>query len=167
MHMAVYGVTSFQAYIFLFLYAVLFCFIIYFLFKWIRHTYSDIIIFISRDGRFNIKYTKLKDAKKVDYADGEYKLVEDSAILNRKGKSLYVFSVGNPVPLLLRYKKAEWLSSESIKAMLNNELIQKIVNPVNSTEKVLLLIGALGGIIAGLASLIILAMELGIIGGGA
>ena len=69
---------------------------------------------------------------------------------------MHIFSEGKPTPLTVKYNKLEWLSSESMMAIINNKLIQKLVQPSNTLVDNLILFGSIGGMIAGISSILIL-----------
>lgn len=142
--------------------AALIGFLGYFVYLYAKRFINDILILIDKNNRFTIYYHKL-NADKVTIGNNIYFLQEEAGILNRKGKSLYVFSEGMPQPLAIRHKKADWLDSQSLMAIINNKLVQQVIKPKDDFKDSLIMIGALGGILAGISSLIILLIQTGVI----
>lgn len=77
--------------------------------------------------------------------------------------SLYIYSEGKPQPLIIDYNTSKWLSSDSMMSVINNKLIQKLVQPSNKALDSLMLFGALGGILAGISSALILLKTFGVL----
>lgn len=123
----------------------------------------DMAIFIDKSNRWSSLSRNLYGADKLKHKEREYLLAEDCGLINKKGKALYVFSENKPAPLKLRYNDSRWLSSESIMSILNNDLIQKLVRPTNALADSLMLFGSIGGVIAGIASVLILLKQFGVL----
>lgn len=136
----------------------------YFLIKYLGVDKKDMILFIDRNNRFSLFRTDFLGRKEIDIEGSKYFLNEDTSLLNKKGKALYVFSKGKPAPMKIEYNKTQWLDGKTLLAMINNDLVQMMVKPKNDMQ-ILLTLGAIGGIIAGLSSVIILLNQLGVIGG--
>lgn len=143
-----YGITLFA---FIFMAAA-----IWFMWLLMKRLFYDAVIFIDKSNRWKIIWDKVRDTQTYEYDKKTYFLKEDSSMLNSRGKSLHIFSEGKPSPLTIKYNKAEWITSGSMMAIINNKLIQKLVQPVNAFVDNLLLFGSIGGMIAGIASILIL-----------
>jgi LPS O-antigen subunit length determinant protein (WzzB/FepE family) len=128
-----------------------------------KHKQNDILIFIDKTNRWEMVFDSVKNKDKYTKGKGTYVLQEESGLLNIKGKALYLFSENNPQPLKLKYNKAEWLDAKSLMATINNELIQMMVNPTNPSKDMIMMLGAIGGIVAGFASIVILVLQTGVI----
>lgn len=137
--------------------AVTFC-IMYFRLKW-----TDKLIFIDKSKRWWMLEKNIKQEEVINIDKMAYSTHKDAALLNRKGKALFIFSVNNPLPMKLDWKSSEWLSSETLMNTINNELIKKLVQLESKIKDLFLLLGAIGGIIAGIASVIILLRTYGAI----
>lgn len=136
-------------------------------FLWILWKYwklfiKDTLIFIDKSNRFNIVKDNVRGMTSYTYLEKKYLLADDCSLLNKKGKSLFVFSENKPAPMKLTYNNSKWLTSESIMSILNNDLIQKLVKTSDSLKDGLILFGAIGGLIAGIASVVILLKQFGV-----
>lgn len=127
---------------------------------------KDYIIFIDKDNRFSIERDFLSNKDTYKKGNKEYQLIQNSSLLNRKGRSLTIFSVNKPTPMKLEYNKHGWLSAESLKALINNKQISQIVKPKEEFKDIIIILGAIGGMIAGLSATIVLLMQTGVIGNG-
>lgn len=123
----------------------------------------DLIIFLDKSNRWFFVREKLLGINKYKHHGKEYLLMENCGVVNTKGKALYMFSENKPQPMKLEYNNSKWVTSDSMMSILNNELIQKLVNPSNSLKDSLILFGAIGGIIAGIASVLIMLKQFGVI----
>lgn len=133
-----------------------------FMWMWLRMRFYDILIFIDRNNRWNLIFDKIRYSDTYTFNDKKYFLTADSSILNRRGKAMYIFSENKPSPMRIKYNDAKWLTSETMQSIINNKLIQKLVQPSNSFADSLLLFGAIGGMIAGLSTVIILLKTFGV-----
>ena len=104
-----------------------------------------------------------KNTDIIPFAKKTYINVKESALLSDKGKALLIYSDNNPMPLKIKYNTAEWLSSETLMETINNELIKLMVQLQDKIKDIFLIIGAIGGLIAGIASVIILLRTYGAI----
>ena len=126
---------------------------------------KDNIITLDKTDRFKLNYVNISNNKKVDIDGGSYFLNEDAGKLNNKGKALFIFSHGKPTPLKIEYNKMSWLDSNTLMPIINNELVKQIVKPVEPIKDLIIMLGAIGGIIAGISAVVILLLQLGVIGG--
>ena len=134
---------------------------VFFMWKWLQKYFMDLIIFIDQSDRWKMVFDKI--GSKSMYENEGKKYVLGDAILNRKGKALYIFSNNKPAPLSISYNKAKWLNSESLMAVINNKLVQQLVKTTDNFKDSLILFGAIGGMIAGLASVLILLKQFGVL----
>ncbi len=136
-------------------------------FIWILWEYwkifiKDTLIFIDKSNRWSMVKDKISGLNSYTHNQKKYMLADNCSLLNKKGKSLFIFSENKPVPLKLSYNDNKWLTSESIMSILNNDLIQKLVKTSDSFKDGLILLGAIGGFIAGIASIVILLKQFGV-----
>ena len=124
---------------------------------------KDTVIIIDESNRWFIAKQDLKDKTKFVYKEKAYFLREDASVLNNKGRALWIFSKNKPSPMKICYNEAKWLSSEALMGAINNELIKMMVQPRNTGKDILLLVGALGGVIAGISSVLILLKQFGVL----
>ena len=143
-----YGITAF-AFIFM-------VFSFWTLWLLIKRFFYDAVIFIDKSNRWSIIWDKVRDISTYTHNKMTYFLKEDSSMLNKRGKSLHIFSRGKPNPMVVKYNKAEWITSDSMMAIINNKLIQKLVQPSNAFVDNLILFGSIGGMIAGISCILIL-----------
>ena len=157
------AVPSFFIYFALFIFVMMICLLLMIFFKFIKLTSTDKLIFIDKANRWNMLHVNLKNLDDYSYKNSMYFLTDKGSMTNKKGKALYVFSEGKPEPMVISYNKNEWVTSESLMAIINNKLIQKLVQTSDSFKDTLLLWGSIGGIMAGIASVLILLKQFGII----
>jgi hypothetical protein len=136
-------------------------------FIWILWEYwklfiKDTLIFIDKSNRWSIVKDNVRGMTSYSHLQKKYLLADNCSLLNKKGKSLFIFSENKPAPLKLRYNASTWLTSESIMSILNNDLIQKLVKTSDSFKDSLIMFGAIGGFIAGIASVVILLKQFGV-----
>lgn len=134
----------------------------YVLSLYVKRIFLDCVIFIDKNDRWTMHFTKLY-GETLKMNEKIYYLQEKAGIVNRRGKALFIFSEGQPQPLHISYNKTNWLDSDSLMAVINNKLVQQIVKPTDSFKDNLILFGAIGGILAGMASLLILLIQLGVV----
>ena len=145
-----------------FLFLVTCVFLILLIFK-LRSKYNtDTAIYIDKTNRWLVEEGNFSGKDKLDYKGKAYFLVEGSGLINKRGKALYIFSEGKPQPLKLDYNTSKWLDSKSLMAIINNQLVRQIVQPSDTAKDRFLMLGAIGGIIAGVCSVVVLAKTLGI-----
>ena len=137
-----------------------FCWIVW---LWWKEKKLDVLLFIDKSNRWSMVRDKLTGMSSYSYRQKKYMLADNASILNSKGKSLFVFSENKPAPLVLKYNESKWLSSDSIMSILNNDLIQKLVKTGDSIKDGLILFGAIGGMIAGIASIVIMLKQFGVL----
>ncbi len=135
----------------------------YFIFSLIKKFYTDIVIMIDKNNRWRIFYQKIKGRSSLKMGTKSYMFLPDAGLLNYKGKALYVFSEDKPEPMAIGYKKVSWLDASSLSGVINNKLVQQIIKPVDKFVDMLIILGAIGGILAGLASILILLIQTGVI----
>lgn len=124
---------------------------------------KDVILLIDKSNRFTLYYTAIRGSKSVKIGNDVYFLNEDSAKLNYKGKALYIFSQGKPTALSISYNKSSWLDSDTLLPVINNEIVKQIVKPTDPVKDLMFMLGAIGGIIAGISSIVILLIQLGVL----
>lgn len=137
--------------------------IMFFIWLWLKPRFFDRIIFIDKNDRWIEHLTNIQDKNSFNYNDKKYLLTDDVKLLNRSGKALVIYSEGKPTALKLTHNKADWLSSDSIMGILNNELVKQIVKPQDAVKDLIILLGAIGGMIAGLAAVLLLLIQAGVI----
>ena len=135
-------------------------FIIYL--RWTENN-TDKIIFFDKNMRWSMEARNVKYMDVLEKNKKTYFLTENFGHLNNKGKSLYIFNENNAQPLKIVEHKSEWLSPESLKGVINNKLVQLMLKPSDKFVDTLLILGACGGMVAGLASGVILLIQLGVI----
>ena len=156
-------VSPLEVYIFLVLFLVLFGVIIFLVFKMISRGFLDTAIMLTKEGGFDKVLSVLRGKKEYIYKGGRYMLPPQTARLNKRGKALYIHSEGKAEPLDISHQKPQWLNADSIQAIINNDMIQKILTPKNPALDLLIIIGSIGGIIAGFASVVHLLIALNVI----
>jgi len=129
----------------------------------IKRYVGDLLLFIDKTNRWKIVYEKLKGASEYTHNDKKYFLSDKTAILNSKGKAFFIFSENKPEPMKISYNDNKWVTSDSLLAIINNKLIQQLVKTTSELEDKLILFGAIGGMIAGVSSVLILLKQFGVI----
>lgn len=143
--------------------AILIGIIFFLLIKDYKRKKLDKIIFINQDNRWEEKTLNLKGFDFLNLGNSTYELTPNTALLNKRGKSLFIFSKNQPIPMGIKYRSWYDVDTKSLQAKIKNMDLQKIARGSDAIKDILLLIGAIGGIIAGISSLLILAIQLGII----
>lgn len=128
-----------------------------------RRYLKDVIMFIDKNNRWSLIYMKIKGLTEIKIGKRIYELVENCGLLNHKGKAFYVFAENKPQPMKLNYNTSKWLDSESLMSIINNKLVRMIVKPTDSVKDMFMLLGAIGGLVAGVAAVVILLIQLGVI----
>jgi len=161
--MANYAIPAWLAWSTLVFMFMLMSVIVYLLWTVIKRMFMDVIIFLDKNSRWRMKWCFLKGQTR--YKDGEktYYLHEKAGLLSSGGKALYIFSENKPEPLMISFNKTSWLDSKSLTGIINNKLVQQIISPQDAFKDMLILIGACGAIVAGLASVIHLLIVTGVI----
>ena len=137
--------------------------IFYIIIKWWQTKIADYMIFIDKSNRWSMVRDTLKDTDTYSFKNKKYFLTNESGLLTSRGKALYVFSENKPQPMKLEYNNAKWLTSDSMMSIINNKLIQKLVRTEDPFFDKLILFGAIGGLIAGMASILILLKQFGVL----
>lgn len=136
---------------------------IFFGIDWYNWIKKDKIIYFDKNMRWVIKHVKTRGKETIKEGKGTYHLSDKATYLNEKGKSLALFQLNKPQPLQIRPNTIEWLDSDSLTAVINNEQVRKIITPKNPVLDKLLILGSIAGIIAGIAGLLIMAKVYGVI----
>lgn len=115
----------------------------------LKTTYNkDLALFITKERRYLLTEMPKGDYQKFEYDKGYYVKDETCAFLRKSGKTLYIYSMGNPLPLkTLDHKKAEWLSSDALMPVINNEHIKKVVTTTKDVKDSLLILGAIASVV--------------------
>lgn len=142
---------------------ILLSLILYLMFFIYKLKNCDKVVMIDKNNRWTIINAKLKGVKKWNYNKNTYHLDPDAGLLSQKGKALYHFSENKPTPLKIHYSKVDWLDAESLSAMINNNIVQQIIKPQDKFIDLLHILGSIGGLLAGLSSVLILLIVSGVI----
>lgn len=159
-----YAVPAFLVYLTMFFILICLGTAIFFILRYISILKKDVIIFLDKNNRFNIKYgnvsgDSIKDGKKTYYIN------RDGSPINRKGKGLFIFSENRPEPLSIRYnKKSEWADSETLMSMINNDMA-KVAFQLDQLKKnsMLELLSMISGLIAGAGVILLILVEFGVV----
>lgn len=116
---------------------------------------QDLGLFINKDNTCTITPIKETSDDTIEYEDGTYTKNHEACLLNKKGKSFRVWSVGNPMPLKLTYKKADWLDTKTLLPVINNEQLKRAVKVTDPGKELLHLYGAICGILSFLGMVIV------------
>jgi hypothetical protein len=136
----------------------------FFIWSIMRKNNLDYVLIIDKNNKFKIHRINLEGKTDVTVDKKTYNLHADCGMVNRKGKSLWVFSENKPNPLMIKYDKFQWLSSESIMNLINNKYIQQLMKADGERFKDMLLIyGAIAGLIGGICSVFVALKVYGII----
>lgn len=147
-------------YLFLFMMFTIFCAFLWFVWAFIKRYVRDTLIFLEKTNRWKIIYDKIGSNPFYTYKNKKY--VTNEGILNRKGRALFVFSEGKPNPMEVKYNNTKWLSSDSLMSIINNKLVQQLVKTSDDFKDKLIMFGAIGGILACIASILILLKTFGV-----
>ena len=136
---------------------------LYFVFALVKMRRKDILIFLDKNLRWDIIYTNISGLETYSHNGKSYHLHESAGLLNKRGKSMYVFTINVPTPLHIKKNTTEWLSGESLDGVIKNKIVQQIVKPTDKFLDLLVILGSAGGILAAISSIIILLITLGVI----
>lgn len=153
-------------YIVIFIFLILFGSVVYLGWLFFKEYNFDSVILIDKSNRWNLVKARLSQYDKFTHKKKVYFLVQNIALLNEKGKALYIFSEDKPTPLEIGYNKNQWLSSANLMSIINNEVAKKIVKESNKFSDILTMFGSLGGILVGVSSVLVLLIVTGVIKGG-
>ena len=131
--------------------------------KYIKRYNTDLMLMIDKNNRWTLINQNFSGKTETKVKDKAYFLQEKCGLVNKRGKALYVFAQNKPQPLQLDYNKSKWLDSKSLMAIINNKLVQMIVKPKENVRDILILLGAIGGLVAGVASVVNLLKTTGVI----
>lgn len=147
-------------FIMLFLFVSIIMLVIIFL-RYHAITKKDILIFLEESDRFRIVYDDLRG---VDvYKTGKSSYINKKPRLNSRGKALQIWTENKPQPSVIEHNKLEWLSADALTAVINNEIIKRLVELSSKLKDTLLLLGSISGIIGAMASITVLLIQLGVI----
>lgn len=149
-------------YFLLFMMSVLAVAFVYILIEYMKIHKKDTIILIDKSNRWKEIKDNVGGLTSYTHEEKKYLLADNCSLLNKKGKSLFIFSENKPAPLKLSYNESKWLTSESMMSILNNDLIQKLVSTTNDFKDGLIMFGAIGGMIAGIASVVVMLKQFGV-----
>ena len=141
--------------------------IVYFGYQWAK---SDWLVWVNKDNSLTITQRVIsKDeriATKVEFGDKVYSLAD--AHTSRgfpPWKKVYVFDEGFPVGRRLEHRKDSWYSPQTLQKIVNDVRIKMLTKePLDEKTKMFIILGAIAGFLAAIASLVSLAINLGIIG---
>jgi len=127
---------------------------------------KDKVLFFDKNMRWRLKTRKTKFSDL--YHDGEktYHIDDKATYLNKKGVSLIIYYENKPQPLQIQANKIEWLDSKSLRSVINNEQVRKIITPKNPVLDQLMVFGMIAAIVGCLGVLLIAGKVFGLIGGG-
>lgn len=108
-------------------------------------------------------YDRVKNKDEIEFKGHKYPLFKEAAILNDKGRALFLYYENNPQPAILKYKNVEWISNESLMNIINNKIIQKLMQVQEDWKENLALLGNIAGLVAAIASVLTAAKVFGII----
>lgn len=124
---------------------------------------TDKVLMFDKNMRWEIMPTNTKVFDFLERNKRSYFFKEDLGFLNKNGKSLYIFSENNSAPLKITNYKSEWLSPETLKGVINNKLVQMMIKPTDKMIDTMIILGAIGGLIAGISATVVLLIQLGVI----
>lgn len=124
---------------------------------------TDKVLFFDKNMRWHLLPYNLTGHDRLEAGTKTYFLNENLGFLNKKGKSLYIFHENNAQPMVIDKHSGKWLDPESLKGIINNKLVQLMLKPADEFKDTMLLLGAIGGMIAGISSAIILLIQTGVI----
>jgi len=124
----------------------------------LRKAYDkDMAVMIDKANRYEIIELplKLSDKKSFTYSGGTYYFKQDAGILTKLGKVLYIYSVGKPLPMVIKHNSSEWLDSSSMRGIVNNDVVRDLFAPEDKMKDSLLMLGMLSAIGGAVITLII------------
>lgn len=122
---------------------------------------KDILIFIEEGNRFKIDYEDIKGQNIHKEKDKTY-IIKDP-LLNSRGKALQIWTHNKPQPLSITHNKNEWLNADALTAVINNEIIKRLVALSSKMKDIMMMVGAGCSVVAALCSIVVLLIQLGVI----
>lgn len=142
---------------------IIFSAVVFFAYKWAIQKWMDKIILIDKTNRWQLISTRLKGSTEFKFGKDEYNIIEDSTLLNRRGKALLVYSKGKPTPMKLGYNMNRYLNNDSLKAVIKSKVLQKMLSSEDTLKDSLILIGSIAAILSAIASVVVLLKTFGIL----
>lgn len=105
----------------------------------------------------------LKNKSLIGYKLGQYEVTDGTTYINDKGRALSMWYFGKTNPLKVEPNKTLWIDSQTLKNIIQNEQVRKIVTPKNSSMDMLLMIGSICAIVGALAGILIALNQFGVI----
>ena len=116
---------------------------------------KDFDIYIDKSNRYELVESTDSSATKTTHKKGTYFRVPECSVSNKKGKVLYMYSLGKPNPMSLRYNNSKWLDSESTRHIFNNDMIQKMISQKDAMKDNLFYLVVLCSVISTLLTAVI------------
>ena len=141
--------------------------IMYLVYQIILWLMKDRVILVNKDNSLSF-YTVNTKNKTFIVIDKKTYPLDSEAVHTTKGKlfwkKTYVFNENSSKPRKLTYIKDVQLSAESITKVMNDDAIQRLSKKaIDPGLQMMLILGAIGGLLASVASIVLLLRDLGII----
>lgn len=120
------------------LFTLVFVYLVIFWFRLKKAYDRHIDVFIDKQDLYEISFPENISKEKFDYRNGKYVRVKGSSVMSKKGKLLSLYSLGQPTPLDIGYKQADWINSESARSIFNNDSLQKIAAGKNQKQELMM-----------------------------
>ena len=125
---------------------------------------KDKVIFVRKDEGIDLFTVNLKKKTHVIIEEGVYPLSGKAVKFTSKGHRIVAFDEGNYLaPRILEHKSDKWLDSKTAWKVMNDEHIKKLMTVETPVKDIMMYIGIAGSIVAGIASVISVLIQLGIV----
>jgi hypothetical protein len=124
--------------------------------------FLDMVIFFDSSGRWTRKFLKIS-SEVLHFRGKDYFVTDKSAKLSIFGKKLLLYTENKPQPLILKSNMQEWVSSEAVQGIINNEHLKLITTPKNTARDIMIIIGMVAACVAAVAGIIVALKLFGVI----
>jgi hypothetical protein len=114
-------------------------FVYFFLKNWLKTFWNDWMILFDKD-RYHVEYVKLYGMKKVEIEGNTYPISPREGFTGMFGKRLILKKFGKTDQLKMNDNlNADWIEADTLKDLLKNEDIKKIVTPKKDNSDLIII----------------------------
>jgi len=128
---------------------------------WMRERRSDVVILFDEIMRWRMVRVWRINSDFLEIEGADYHADAEASLLSSGGKKLYIFHRNKANPLRITKNDTEWVSSENIRAALNNEFIKMMIIPANKLLDIIMMIGAGTSMLGCIVGIVILSKVMG------
>ena len=125
---------------------------------------KDKVIFVRKDDGVDLFTVNLKKKTHVVIENGVYPISGLAVKFTSKGHRIISFDEGNYLaPRVIQHKSDNWLDSQTAWKVMNNKHIQQLMTIQTPVKDIMLYIGVVGSVVAGIGSVVSVLLQMGII----